>query len=119
MGCDGQHSEVLWLFCLSKYGKKCADAFKHVESIAYHAPISVSVYGDILWPRTILCLYLLGSEVARREYCYTDHAKCKYVTILEVGKFAYPGDRAVDEEDDNTVDPKWRLMIVRVPLSYC
>ena len=107
------------MFCLSKNGEKRADAFKHVESIAHHAPIGVSVNGDVLRPRTTLCLYLLSTEVACREHRDTDHAKREDVAILEVGKFAYPGDRAVDEEDDNTVDPKWRLMFIRVPLSYC
>ena len=118
MGCDGQQSEILGLFCLTKDRKKAADAFKHVESIAYHAPIGVCVYGNIISTRTtILYLYLFSSEVDRCEHRDTDHANCKDVTILEVSKLANPGYWAIDDEEDNTEDPKWPLLFLRVPFS--
>ena len=61
---------------------------------------------------------IFSCEIASREDRDTDHTNRKDVAILEVSKFAYPRNRAVDEKDDNTEDPEWCLTIIRVPLSY-
>ena len=88
--------------------QKSSDPFKHIESIANHVPIRVSIDRLVVYAVSILLFDLLQGE--ERCHCDGKHHQDdgQNEALCEVRKITDPHDWTVNNHDEDAIDPERR-----------